>query len=100
MRHPASPEISGFFRSWHVLPTFLRSRLMAVRHACRDTAPAENPCAACQSDFSVDRRFFVDTGLAQQTGREACREKVGPYVEITVAGGAIRKQKTSKYDTK
>src|SRR3546814_6059561 len=68
MRHPASPEISGFFRSWHVLPTFLRSRLMAVRHACRDTAPAENPCAACQSDLSVDRRFFVDTGLAELTG--------------------------------
>src|SRR3546814_13660673 len=41
---------------------------MAVRHACRDTAPAENPCAACQSDLSVDRRFFVDTGLAELTG--------------------------------
>src|SRR3546814_5687861 len=50
------------------LPTFLRSRLMAVRQACRDTAPAENPCAACQSDLSVDRRFFVDTGLAELTG--------------------------------
>src|SRR3546814_15064627 len=76
MRHPASPEISGFFRSWHVLPTFLRSRLMAVRHACRDTAPAENPCAACQSDLSVDRSEERRVGKERVS---TCRSRWSPY---------------------
>src|SRR3546814_18296352 len=86
----------------------LQERTEARALRCFGHRKSSRPSALLQGSRACGRsaRPVLDRGHAaqslrqpaqQQNGRATCRERVCQYVEITVVGGYLKKQKKTKY---